>query len=992
MNITIKLTVAILAMCLVPLLAITLVAYHDARDSLSDESLDHLESVAEVQVHRAEDVVDQNLQRLALLTSRTQLLIDIDSYVQVPDLAIQQRMNGNLQDALSSIISFEEISVLNLEGETIASTDGALLGTVHIEEEYFNRGLDEASADILFLDQAGDLDIHLSAPLHLGERLIGVVAAKADADAIVSLVADYTGLGKTGETLLAQRDENGDAIFITPLRFDPEAVLKRIVSQDDLELPITQALLKNEGLFTDSIDYRGESVLAATQYIEKSDWGLVAKIDKSEAFEPIEDLRNFMLIVAAISSVLIIVFAYIVARTISGPIVSLTHTATAISRGDLSKRSDLKSKDEIGMLAQSFNTMTENLLESNSGLEQKVQDRTKELEIEIVERKRVEETMRLHSEIITNMLEAVCLVRSEDGIVVYTNPAFENMFGYSHDEMLGMHVSIVNAPTSKSPDETAVEIMSSIAATGFWDGEVCNTKKDGTYFWCHEKGSVFDHPEFGNVILGVHTDITERKRAEELLRESETQFRHYFELANIGFALTSPEKGWLKANERICQILGYSWEELSSTNWAELTHPDDLQADEDQFSLVLAGKIDNYELNKRFIRGDGSIVFTHLTVSCLRNDDRTVKYIIATLEDITERKQASDVFLAQKHRNELILETTMDGFILADINGKLIEVNPAYSELIGYSGEELVAMNIRELEGQLSTEAIEQRIELMVKLGSAQFETKHKHKNGQMIDLEVSIAIMQPETEPLVIAFVRDITERKQVEEALLNSETDLRNAQQLAQIGNWNLDVSTGIAKLSEEMARIWGYDSSVDHLSYETIMSLIHPDDVDRVNRSMQQAMDQGIIYTEEFRIALPTGEERYIHGVGEAEKDAAENIICIKGTGQDITERKLAEERLKETLKDLHRSNQELERFAYVVSHDLQEPLRMVASYVQLLEKRYKDQLDQDANDFINFAADGAIRMQHMISDILEYSRVGTRAGLLKKSISILSSFKC
>ena len=134
---------------------------------------------------------------------------------------------------------------------------------------------------------------------------------------------------------------------------------------------------------------------------------------------------------------------------------------------------------------------------------------------DITERKKAEEEIRLQSEIIENMAEGVYLIKLNDGMIVFTNPAFEEMFGYDPGEMIGKNVVIVNAPTNRTPEETKEEIIRILKDKGDWHGDVLNIKKDGTLFWCFVNVSLFDHPEYGTVIIAVHTDITKRKKAEE---------------------------------------------------------------------------------------------------------------------------------------------------------------------------------------------------------------------------------------------------------------------------------------------------------------------------------------------------------------------------------------------------------------------------------------------------------------------------------------------
>ncbi len=151
----------------------------------------------------------------------------------------------------------------------------------------------------------------------------------------------------------------------------------------------------------------------------------------------------------------------------------------------------------------------EQLLKELSGMRQRIAELEK-TEIEI----------SLHSEIVANMTEGVILVRADDGVIVYTNAKFEEMFGYGHNELIEKHISVVNAPAEKSPEETANEIMESLNKNGMWEGEIQNIKKNKTSFWCHASVSIFDHSKHGEVFLSIHTDITDHKKAEEALQSA----------------------------------------------------------------------------------------------------------------------------------------------------------------------------------------------------------------------------------------------------------------------------------------------------------------------------------------------------------------------------------------------------------------------------------------------------------------------------------------
>jgi PAS domain S-box-containing protein len=143
-------------------------------------------------------------------------------------------------------------------------------------------------------------------------------------------------------------------------------------------------------------------------------------------------------------------------------------------------------------------------------------------------------------------------------------------------------------------------------------------------------------------VMAVIRDITERKEIEEALRQSERRFRNYFEQGLIGMAVTSVDKCWLEVNDRLCEILGYRREELKQKTWTEMTHPDDLAKNLQVFNRLLAGNIEYFTFDKRYIKKDGSIVYTTIHTRAFRKEDETIDHIVLLVEDITERKQAQD--------------------------------------------------------------------------------------------------------------------------------------------------------------------------------------------------------------------------------------------------------------------------------------------------------------------------------------------------------------
>ncbi|MEO5343400.1 MAG: PAS domain S-box protein, partial [Gammaproteobacteria bacterium SHHR-1] len=264
-------------------------------------------------------------------------------------------------------------------------------------------------------------------------------------------------------------------------------------------------------------------------------------------------------------------------------------------------------------------------------------------------------------------------------------------------------------------------------------------------------------------------------------RASLQRFRAYFEHSSIGFAITSAEKGWLEVNDALCAALGYSRDELTRLTWAELTCPADLPADQMQFDRMLAGEINSYDIDKRFIHKEGHLVETHLAASLVRKPDGGVDYVVAVVEDLSERKQAQRSLAESEARFEGIFEQAAVGIALVATDGRWLRVNGRLCSIVGYTQEELLAKTFQDITHPDDLDADLDQVRRMCarEIDNYSLEKRYYRKNGGIvwINLTVSMVRKNDGTPDYFISVVEDISARKAVEQSL---------AEQVEEMSRW--------------------------------------------------------------------------------------------------------------------------------------------------------------------------------------------------------------
>jgi diguanylate cyclase (GGDEF)-like protein/PAS domain S-box-containing protein len=291
------------------------------------------------------------------------------------------------------------------------------------------------------------------------------------------------------------------------------------------------------------------------------------------------------------------------------------------------------------------------------------------------------------------------------------------------------------------------------------------TRNDGEVRTIQARSRVF-YDETGRParMVGTNEDVTERKRAEDALRDAEERFRSAFDAAAVGMALVSLGGRFIQVNSALCHIVGYDARELTGKTFQEITHPDDLEADLALVQDLVEGSRISYQVEKRYLHKEGHVVWILLAASAVRGREGDVRYFIAQVQDITERKQVEQALAESEERYRQIFETNQAVKLIIDpADGAIVDANQAACNYYGYSRQALIAKKVYDI-NMLKPEDTRARMAGVGEGNTMPFQFQHRLASGEIRDVEVYSGQVSVGGHTLLHSIVHDVTERKRAE------------------------------------------------------------------------------------------------------------------------------------------------------------------------------------------------------------------------------------
>ncbi|ODS34144.1 MAG: two-component sensor kinase [Candidatus Scalindua rubra] len=772
-----------------------------ARKSLVAARIAGLERTADLKVEKIETFLQERIGNIKTVQDYYNVKTNLPIVTQFADdrtnpayIAAKKMLDSQLK-TFQDVYGYEDVMLVSPEGRIVYVTN-----ETHVETEIDNPLPDDPTGKLFEEGRKGvyhsgiyrkdiegnEFEMLITAPAYdFNGGFIGVIAFEIDMDLIYEFIQDTTGLGETGETLIGKNMGN-HALFLNPLRHDPEGAFQRKAIYGKKEaFPIQEATRGRSGSGL-SVDYRGEKIIAAWRYIPSVDCGLVAKIDTAEAFAHINQLKKDIFLITAGILVLSVVAVFLFSRTITRPVKILSEASQKISTGDLSEQVKVKSKDEIGILASSFNTMR--------------------IQLGILI-KNIEEGRKDWESMFYSVKDIIALY-DKNSRLIRCNSALLEGLNVKSKEIIGKKCSEIFHQIKKEDlRKFAVMDMAKILKP------VTNEMKVlclGGIFSISSFPRFDDNGEFAGTIQ-IMKDITEKKQAEESLKLHAYQQEEIIKigrraLKGIGISTLFDEVVSIVARTldvEFCKILelmpdgkafllraGVGWKEGyvghatvgtgrdSQAGYTLLSNESVIVEDlrtETRFSapplLKDHGAISGMSVIIQGEKRPFGVLGVHTTRrrTFSKDDANFIQAIANVLAESIERKQIEMQFRS-------IFDNSADGIIAINERGIIRLFNLAAEKLFGYTTAEVIGQNVKILMPEPYRSEHDGYLNRYISTGKGHIigigprEVQGLQRDGNTFSMELAVAEMRMGEQRMFIGILRDITKRKEMEKNIMES------------------------------------------------------------------------------------------------------------------------------------------------------------------------------------------------------------------------------
>lgn len=494
----------------------------------------------------------------------------------------------------------------------------------------------------------------------------------------------------------------------------------------------------------------------------------------------------------------------------------------------------------------------------------------------------------------------------------------------------------------------------------------------------------------------------ELREAQKKLEDSRNKFFDLYNFAPVGYFTLDKNLIIIEANLAGSKLLGVEKNTLKNTAFIQYITFDDRNIFHHHIKNVLeTGTKQNLELKLR--KKDNNFFYTHIETIAVDDNNGIFREFRLILTDITELKNTENALKeSEKRYREIFIGNHAVMLQIDPFNGDIVDANPAATKFYGYNHDELLKMQIYDL-NKTDNELLYEKMQKAKSEEENHFIFKHRLKNGTIRDVDVYSGVLNQKGKKILHSIIYDITAQKRAEIALFNSIALFRLIFDQSPLGSIIISLDYTPLQVNNALINMLGY-SKKELLSMKFFEYTYFEDLEEELRQKVRLISGEIDNFVMEKRYIHKNGEIVWANLTVSAINDQSNKPVRYLTLIEDITNRKKMENQIKkhtdkltninkllnveigdyekaeiileELIEKLEISNRELEQFAYVSSHDLKEPLRMIKSFLLLLKKGYANTLDDNANKYINFAVEGAKRLEIMINELLEYSRIGSQ----------------